>query len=145
MIHITLKGIPPSVNHAYFTKGARRILSSAGRKFLLETKTDILRRYPQALSFFKKNKPYVVYFRFTMPQIYNKGYPEKTDARYKTIDVSNRVKLLEDALKDVAGIDDSQNILVATHKVEGPEEQTDIWIWSPEDEETPINGLFKLV
>lgn len=144
MIRIVLPGIPPSTNNAYFSKGARRILTTKGRAYLLETKTTILRQYPQALSFFKKNKPYLVYFRFDLPQIYNAGYPTKTDSRYKALDVSNRVKLLEDALKDVAGIDDSQNICVVTHKRPGPEERTEILIWSVEEEETPLDGLFRL-
>jgi Holliday junction resolvase RusA-like endonuclease len=144
VIHIVIDGIPPSTNHAYFTKGARRILTTKGRAYLLETKTKILREFPKVLSFFVKNKPYLVYFRFHLPQIYNAGYPTKTDSRYKTIDVSNRVKLLEDALKDVAAIDDAQNICVVTHKCPGDQEKTEIFIWSVEDEETPLDGLFRL-
>ncbi len=142
MIHIVLPGIPPSVNHAYFTRGGKRILTKVGRAYIFEVRTSIVRDNPGALSFFKKNKPYVVYFRFYLPQLYNKGFSSgQTDTRYKVIDVSNRVKLLEDALMDAAGIDDSQHVAMLTHKCLGEKEETHITIWSPEEEATPLDGL----
>lgn len=145
MIRIVLPGIPPSVNHAYFTKGGRRVLSKVGRAYILDVRTRIVREYPGLLGFFRENKPYVVYFRFILPQLYNAGFATgATKTRFKVIDVTNRVKLLEDALMDAAGIDDSQHVAVLTHKALGLKEETHIFIWSPEEEKTPLDEVLAL-
>jgi hypothetical protein len=120
------------------------MLTKEGRAYLFETKNLILRSYPKILGFFRDNAPFFVYFRFTMTELFNKGYPKTTKTRYKRVDVTNRVKLLEDALKDVAAVDDSQNVFVATHKVLGTSDVTDIFIWDLDQEKTPFDDILRL-
>lgn len=145
MIHFVLDGLPPSANNAYFNlpKGGR-VLSKAGRKYIAETKDLLARKYMKELTFFKKDVPYLVFFRFYLAAVQNSGWATgKAESRYKRIDVTNRVKLLEDCLKEVAGIDDSQHMRVVLDKQQGAE-RTEVWVWNLEEEETPFDAGFTL-
>ena len=143
MIHLHLEGIPLSTNHAYDNmRGGGRRLSKAGEKYINETKDTLVRQFRKELMFLKPDTMYLVCFRFYFKEIENAGWFKGTaKSRYKQIDVSNRVKLLEDCLKNVAGIDDSQNMRVILDKQLG-KERTDIWIWNLEEEETPFDVGF---
>jgi hypothetical protein len=143
MIHLVLEGLPPSSNAAYFNlpKGGR-VLTKAGKKYIAETKDHLARNYMKELTFFKKDAPYLVVFRFYLGRVQNAEWATgKAESRYKRIDVTNRVKLLEDCLKEVAGIDDSQHMRVILDKQEGAE-RTEIWVWDMEEEETPFDAGF---
>ena len=52
-------------------------------------------------------------------------------------------KLLEDALKDAGGIDDSQTLVSLWEKCLGKPEKTLLWIWDLEEEETPFDGILR--
>jgi Holliday junction resolvase RusA-like endonuclease len=149
VIWILLKGLPPSANHAYFNlPSGGRTLSSKGKKYITETKVELARQHPQAMRFFKKNVPYLLLFRFRLESLENKGWGKgKVESRYKRIDVSNRVKLLEDVLKDAGGIDDSQNITIILDKQQcvGLEETTEIFAWNLEEEASPFDEQLKRV
>jgi hypothetical protein len=133
--------VPPSSNHAYMNNGfGGRSLAKEGRKFLLETKAHLSQNYRRELRLFKENKPYALVFRFYFNDIENKGFATgKAKARYKVFDGGNRTKLLEDALKDVGGIDDSQTITSLWEKKQSAAEHTDIYAWSIEEEGNPFN------
>ncbi len=142
MIKLELMGIPPTANHAYATVHGHRVLSSKGKKYKTETKTSLVERFPRELRFFRDNAPYLVAVRFYFEEIENKGWFQGTAAsRYKRLDLTNRVKLLEDCLKDAAGIDDSQHLRVILDKQKGTE-RTVIWVWDLEQEETPFDAGF---
>lgn len=145
MISLSIPWLPPSSNHAYINNGfGGRKLSAEGKKFKLETTAFFVRRYPNALRFFEKDEPYAVYVRFYFKDLENKGWPKKTPTRYKQQDATNRIKLLEDALKDAAGVDDSQNLLFLAEKRYGEEEKTEVFVWSLNKESTPFDGLLEL-
>ena len=95
---------------------------------------------------FKKDKPYTLLFRFHFEEIENKGFTSgKAKSRYKVFDGGNRTKLVEDALKDAGGIDDSQTLTSIWQKIMGTPERTLIWAWGCEEEETPFDEvLWKL-
>jgi Holliday junction resolvase RusA-like endonuclease len=135
MIVLHFPWLPPSANHAYFDlpRGGRA-LSKKGKKFKTETAAHLTRNYPTELRFFQKNKPYGVYITFYIPDMYNKTWPEKAESRYKKADATNLVKLLEDVLSSVANTDDSQNLLVVSHKVHHTKAATKIIAWSMEEE-----------
>jgi len=142
MIHFTLEGLPLSMNHAYFQKGRQRILTTKGKAYKVEVKTTLAQKYPKVLSFFQPDKPYCLVFRFTLKQTVNTTAKAKT--RYKRVDVSNRIKLLEDALTDACGHDDSQHFRVLAWKEQaGPDEpeHVDVWAWSWEDEPCPFDDI----
>jgi Holliday junction resolvase RusA-like endonuclease len=119
-----------------------RVLSSGGKKYKTETKAALVERFPRELRFFKDNTPYLVCIRFYFSEVENKGWFQgKAASRYKHLDLTNRVKLLEDCLKDAAGIDDSQHLRVVLDKQKGTE-RTVIWVWDLEQEETPFDVGF---
>lgn len=151
MIRLELPGIPPSVNNAYTNNPKRRLpngqmvgggrkLTTEGKNYLTTTKATLAQKFRKELVFLKPNIPYLVVVRMFFETIENAGYPKKTDTRYKTFDITNRIKLLEDALKDAGGFDDSQTLMFLTHKVQGLPERTVIWLWNVEEEETPFDG-----
>lgn len=143
MIRLEIPWLPPSSNHAYFNlpRGGRS-LSDAGKEFLARTKAHLVQKYPQQMTAFVKNKPFLMLFRFFFEELENKGFVGgKAKSRYKIFDGGNRTKLLEDALKDAGGIDDSQTITSIWQKMKGAPEKTLIWVWSVEEEETPFDEV----
>lgn len=145
MIHIVVPFLPPSVNKAYFQKGPRRILTTAGKKFKLETKTHIARTYPAELMQIRKDVPMGLVVELVFPNesdIYNRTWPNTAKTRYKRMDVSNRIKLFEDALSDATGVDDSQHLFVGARKsYEEGVSCTHAWLWNMEEED-PLNDIF---
>jgi len=139
-LHFKLPFLPPSVNHAYFQKGNRRILTAKGKKFKVEVKTHIARNCPHVLDFFNREDPYTIIFSLYFEAVHTVGKTAKS--RYKKIDVSNRVKLLEDALTDACGHDDSQHMIVAACKSTvpaGEEPHVEVWAFNQIEEECPID------
>lgn len=144
MIRLELPWLPPSSNHAYMNNGfGGRTLSTEGKKFKRETTAYFAQHYPREMRFFKPNLPYLLAFRFFFEDLENKGFTSgKTKTRYKVFDGGNRTKLLEDALKDAGGIDDSQTMTSLWSKCRGPE-HTIIWAWSLEEEGSLFDDLFR--
>jgi len=145
MIHLCMPYVPISSNHAYITvklpRGSKRVLSTEGRKFKTEATDHLTRNYAFVLKSVVPDKPYSIYFRFTMPDLLNETWPNGAKTRYKKTDATNRIKLMEDVLADVTAVDDSHYFTVAASKVAGTTERTDIWIWSIEDEGSPIDSI----
>jgi Holliday junction resolvase RusA-like endonuclease len=144
MIRISLPELPPSSNNAYFNRpGGGRTLSQEGRRYLMATKAFLQRQYRDEMMFFRKNVPYLVLAQFFFSELENKGYPKKAENRYKKLDGSNRLKLLEDALKDAGGVDDSQNLYLFCTKRQGLPERAELWIWNLETEATPFDEALR--
>jgi Endodeoxyribonuclease RusA len=145
MIRLELPWLPPSSNNAYFNlKRGGRTLTDDGRSFLTRTKAHLAQKYPSQMKLFRKNKPFMLLFRFYFEELENKGFAEgKAKSRYKVFDGGNRTKLLEDALKDAGGIDDSQTLTSTWQKERGTPERTIIWAWSLEEEATPFDEFLR--
>jgi Holliday junction resolvase RusA-like endonuclease len=140
MLAMAFEGVPPSVNKAYFDQVVKkkvrggmklvpiRTLTKEGRKYKKEIKSAVARGYAMASKHIQPNVAYCMAIRIFFPAIENKGYPNETDVRYKKLDATNRVKLLEDAIVEALGIDDSQFLRVTVEKAQGPE-ASHVWIW----------------
>lgn len=157
MITLYHAGLPPTANNAYVNlpRGGRR-LSKEGEKYKLETIAHFTRNYRKEFMTFKKNTPYLMVMTFYFDSIENKGWATgEAESRYKKFDATNRPKLLEDVLKDAAGIDDSQNLDVYLRKrsvrdcpfyatrAEHHVEHVDIHIWDLEKETNPFDVVFR--
>lgn len=131
---MSIPGLPLSANHAYINmpKGGRT-LSAAGKKYKAETSGYLARTFPNEMMIFKKDVPFGYLMQFCFPNLFNKGWPDKAKTRYKKLDVTNRIKLFEDALFDASGIDDSQVLSAHEDKIEGTE-YTHVWVWNMEEE-----------
>lgn len=135
MIYFCIPSLPPSTNHAYFNlPGGGRTLTTKGKKYKRETAAYLSQGYPKDLATLKPNMPYLLKVRFWFSDLENKTWPNSAKTRYKRIDASNRLKLLEDVISEVAGIDDSQNLTVVIEKRQAKEECTEIWMWDFENE-----------
>jgi Holliday junction resolvase RusA-like endonuclease len=150
VIYIPLIGLPPSINEAYrdvpfhTPQGikTRRKLSKIGEKYKNETTSFFSREYPIEMTLIKPNVCTGWAVVLDMPQVLNKGWPDKAESRYKAKDASNRVKLLEDCLSAALGFDDAQFFLQLSAKREG-REYTHIWVWNIEVEGWLPNGLVR--
>lgn len=149
MIHIAVPSVPLSVNHAYAKKrGGGRVLTKAGKKYKLETKTYIARYYANTLNFFKPNTQYLVIVEFTFKgrdSLICKGWPDEAKNRHKRLDVTNRTKLFEDAFAEAVGVDDKDNFFFGVGKTWHRDyERTNIWVWNREEEpNNPIDELLR--
>jgi hypothetical protein len=149
VIHIRVPSVPPSVNHAYSKKrGGGRVLTKAGKKYKLETKTWVARHYPSDLKFFKPNDQYVMLIEFTFKgreTLMCKGWPDKAQNRHKSFDVTNRTKLFEDAFSDAVGVDDKDNFFVGVGKTWHRDyEETRAWVWNRNEQpDNPIDALIR--
>lgn len=164
MIHLQFPFIPPSANHAYesglITRGKgrhkkkiiTRRLSDEGVRYKSEVKKHLVSNHPQALPFFLPDEPYLLLVDFVFKgretlhtQSWYEADPRKrAKNRYKRLDVSNRVKLFEDALAEAVGIDDRCNFFVGARKSwSSTNEATLVWVFNEEREQNnPINELF---
>lgn len=140
-IRLGIPSIPPSSNHAYMNNGfGGRTLSPKGQLYKKETIAHLARTYPNEMRYFKPNVLYCLFIILTFRDVENKGWPKKTANRYKKLDVTNRLKLLEDALQEATGIDDSQHVMVTVYKNPGLQETTSLIIWEA-SEEVPVDVL----
>jgi len=125
---VELGYLPPSINEAYPSSGNKRFPSKALKDFKTNAKYDISKQLSKTKSP-EKNHPYGIVIQLFMPDIINKGWPNKAANRYKHVDVSNRVKFVEDAMAEVLDLDDEHNFIVVATKSFGPQERTTIILW----------------
>lgn len=99
---------PPSVNKAYVTtRSGRRILSSKGKEYKRSVASIVAKHCADKPSTSIDEVKLELTIKLHM-ETENKGWSTgKAKTRYKRVDASNRVKLLEDALFSVLGVDDS--------------------------------------
>lgn len=131
-LHVVLPFLPPSSNNIYKTiPGHGRHLSSAAKQFQLKAMRVIQQEGRAALLNLKQNVPYQLHMTFFFPEVENKGWFEtwtrgpkqgqrKAETRYKRIDLSNRIKLLEDTIASALGIDDCHTFRLIIEKAHDP-------------------------
>lgn len=146
MIHIHFPWLPPSVNDLYkpviknagFKRIAIQTLSTEGRKFKEEATAYLAKSCQPQMKWFKPNCSYVLFALFGIPTLLNKGWPKTAKTRYKRVDVSNRVKVLEDVIAEASAIDDSNYMMSVCRKQVSEIEETDVWIWNLDAEGCPF-------
>lgn len=148
MIYLSIPGLPPTSNNAYGHRGRHQFLKAEGRKYKNETTAYLAQKYRKELMIFKPNVGFMLCFRFWASDLYTKNYkPGGKLNRYKKFDGANLLKLLEDCLASVGGIDDSQTITSIWQKKLAPtveEEKTEIWAWNLEEENDPFDHDYLL-
>jgi hypothetical protein len=145
MRHLQLPMLPVSTNHAYGTvklvRGSKRYLTKEGKKFKNEATAHLTKKYAFVLQGMEPNRPYSLFYRFTITDLLNVTWPKGAATRYKHADTTNRFKLLEDVLSEVTAVDDSHFHAIGGVTVQGPKELTDVWIWDVEKEGSPLDAL----
>lgn len=112
-LEIVVPFLPPTSNHIYVTnRWGRRFLSKEAKSFKNRFSTEVVPNYLHLISQLNPNSIYHVEWRFffTDDKIVNKTFGAKSGAkmRYKKLDLTNRLKLIEDCLVEALAIDDSQ-------------------------------------
>jgi Holliday junction resolvase RusA-like endonuclease len=142
ILRISELPIPPSINQLYFTKGGRRILTADGRiyKDCIKSALAELGSNAKDLEIPElHNHKLSIRMDFFLGRVENKSWSSgKTQTRFKKVDISNRVKVLEDALVEGLGIDDSQffNMFISKSLVQdGKPDYVNIHLYSLEAHE----------
>jgi len=114
--------LPPSSNKIYepvWVKGKPRgkRLSDSGRRFKVRAMKVIQEGGRAALLSLKENVPYELTLAVFLEKVENKGWAtSSTEYRYAKIDVTNRIKLIEDTVADAVGVDDRHNFRISLEK-----------------------------
>ena len=107
MIELDLP-MPPSVNKLYATVRGRRIMTTKGKAVKHEITQLVVKHIASMPDLFRSERKLRLTVDLYFAAVENAGWSKgKAKNRYKRIDVSNRAKLLEDALFSGIGIDDS--------------------------------------
>jgi hypothetical protein len=120
-LRVWIPFLPPSSNKIYepvWVQGKPRgkRLTQEARKFKIRAMKVIQKEGRGALLNLKEDVPYVLTIAVFFEKIYNKGWPGKAERRYKKVDTTNRVKLIEDTAADGVGVDDRHNFRIILEK-----------------------------
>ncbi len=117
MISFTLD-IPPTVNHAYANARGRKVLTTIGRVYKRSVIDTVIQQIDdQPNGFWTLEEPMALDITLFFPSLENAGWSKgKSSMRYKQIDASNRVKLVEDGLSEALGVDDRHFFDVTVRK-----------------------------
>lgn len=117
-IELHVDELPPSVNKLYTVRGHRKILSDVGRRYKNRLKSQLAEQLID-YSPFGREAPLSFRYILFFEAVINKGYPDKTDTKFKRIDLSNRIKVLEDIICELLDVDDSQVVHMEVDKWQG--------------------------
>ena len=117
--------MPPSVNKLYATVRGKRIMTAQGKAVKREIVQLVVAHVATMPDLFRAESRLRLTVDLYFAAVENAGWSKgKAKNRYKRIDVSNRAKLLEDALFSGIGIDDSLifELIMRKHSTVGGEE-----------------------
>lgn len=133
ILHMTFMGLPPTSNKIYF-QGTK--LTTHSRRYAEQFAADA-RQYMHLFSSLNEDGIYALHLRFFM-NLLNSSYnnmrlppSKRSKERYKRIDLSNRVKLIEDCVRDAISIDDSRTFAASQEKHHEPDvtrERVEIYV-----------------
>lgn len=116
--------MPPSVNKLYATVRGRRIMTTKGKAVKHEITQLVVKHVASMPELFCTENKLRLTVDLYFSAVENSGWSKGlTKSRYKRVDVSNRAKLLEDALFSGIGVDDSLifELIMRKHATDGKE------------------------
>lgn len=112
--------LPPSSNKIYF-RGT--ILTKKAREYAERFSLQVAREYLPAISQLNPEALYGLHLHFYFETVVNWTFRDmklpvskRAKSRYKKFDLTNRIKLLEDCVRDSLAIDDSQTFVACQEK-----------------------------
>lgn len=149
MVTLIIPGEVPRANNLYINlpRGGRK-LTPEGERYKNEARVHLGRTYHRELAAIRPNRPYAVVAIFHFGDLENKTHGRKggTETRYKKQDATNCIKLVEDIVAAVSGVDDSctlEILLVKRQLPEGAKPYTKFCIWDKEAEGSPFDALLR--
>jgi Holliday junction resolvase RusA-like endonuclease len=145
MIVITLEGLPPSSNQAYVNQPSRkgreggmvrggRMLTQAGKAYKAEVIQHIVKNHAHQTRELRKDATIGCFIAYGFHDLINSGWPKKAAWRYKKSDLTNRAKLLQDAIVEATAMDDSQICFDYQYKYQSEQPMTTVYIWNEDDD-----------
>jgi hypothetical protein len=122
VLRVWVPFLPPSSNKIYepvWVNGKPRgkRLSDSGRRFKIRAMKTIQEGGRAALLNLDENIPYELTLAVFLEKVENKGWATgAVDSRYTKVDVTNRIKLIEDTVADAVGVDDRHNFRISLEK-----------------------------
>ena len=122
VLRVWVPFLPPSSNKIYEPVWVRgkpmgKRLSTAGRRFKVRAMKVIQEGGRAALLNLKEHIPYELTLAVFLEKVENKGWASgAAENRYAKIDVTNRIKLIEDTVADAVGVDDRHNFKILLEK-----------------------------
>jgi Holliday junction resolvase RusA-like endonuclease len=120
LLSFTYPEIPPTSNHIYI-KGA--ILTPEAREYAERFSHFFVQHYMHAVQGLDAKKIYAIHLRFYFETLINASYrnpkvpaAKRAQTWYKKLDLTNRIKLLEDCIRDALGVDDSHTFVASQEK-----------------------------
>ena len=114
-LRVWIDKLPPSSNHIYVSiPGKGRFLSPQAMAFKVYAMRVIQQQGRVAFLGLKSNIPYELHLAVFFDQV--EYLKSSKGSRYKRIDLSNQVKLIEDTVAAATGIDDAHNFRMVLEK-----------------------------
>jgi Holliday junction resolvase RusA-like endonuclease len=124
LLKIVYPVLPPSSNKIYF-RGT--ILRQEARNYAENFAKYAAQNHLHEISLLNPQGVYALHLKFFFDSLVNETWNNHTLApsrraksRYKRIDLTNRIKLLEDCVRDAIDIDDSQTFAASQEKHQDP-------------------------
>lgn len=127
-------GVPPSSNHLYSGQ-QRRFITKVGRAYKNNARSELAQQW------INEQQPsgddaHMLILRFFLPAVLNGTYGKKGGAssRFKRIDLSGLIKIVEDVVVEVTGADDASNLALVPMKLQSKREpRVEIELWRLRD------------
>lgn len=125
-LHLVYPVLPPSANHIYI-RGT--VLKREAREYKAAFKQWAVQNHMHDISNFAAGSDlvYGLHLAFFFDSLVNESYNDKTKppsrrakTRYKRLDLDNRVKFLQDCIRDVIDVDDSRIFAASQEKHQDP-------------------------
>ena len=112
--------LPPTSNKIYF-KGT--VLTKIAREYAERFSMVVAREYLPAINQLNPDAIYGIHLRFYFETVVNDSFnnprvpaSKRAKSRYKRFDLTNRIKLLEDCIRDALAVDDCQTFVASQEK-----------------------------
>lgn len=124
ILRMTYPVLPPSSNKIYF-RGT--ILKKEARDYAEKFSLFAAQKHLHEISQMNPQGLFALHLRFFFETLVNETWnnmslppSRRAKSRYKKLDLSNRIKLLEDCVRDALDIDDSQTFAASQEKHQDP-------------------------
>jgi Holliday junction resolvase RusA-like endonuclease len=123
-LHIVYPELPPTSNKIYF-RGTS--LTTRAREYAEKFAHFMVKNHLHEINTMNAEGIYEISLDFYFDSVVNQTFrnpavkgPKQAQDRYKKFDLSNRIKLLEDCVRDALGIDDSHTFEMHQRKLHDP-------------------------
>lgn len=129
ILYVTYPVLPPTSNKIY-VKGT--MLRDEARRYAEAFAMFMAQRHGAEILEMERTATYALHLRFFFKRLENARWNDpkcppskRPQSRYKRLDLSNRIKLLEDCVRDALDIDDSQTFAASQEKHQIPESESE--------------------